>query len=459
MEVETPLFQDFISAHGSLAFPPALAHRYGGHQFGYWSGQLGDGRAALIGTFQSSDGVVLELNLKGSGLTPYSRQGDGRAVLRSSVREFLASEAMHYLGVPTSRALSLVVSDDSVIRDEFYNGRPKVERGAMVVRVAPSWFRIGSLEILTFNGEIELLRSLLNYVIEHHYQHISLGDSDRYLMLFEDIVRGTAQMIAAWQSVGFTHGVCNTDNFSLLSITIDYGPFGFLDRYDEDFVPNTSDDEGRYSYGKQPSVGYFNLDKLRIALDPVFTDNQRRVARLVLDGYHDILNKTLHQHFTKKLGLPSDYSAVDVQIIQMFFKSMKKTRSDFTMSFRQLGEVSLDELKQGLFETGSHWALRQLKSDPNFDLFLEKYTNRLNAARITDADRRRRMCEVNPVYVLRNWMAHVAIKQAEQNNFTGVRRLLHVLETPFTRQAEAEDAGYSSRPPLWAADIKVSCSS
>ena len=333
------------------------------------------------------------------------------------------------------------------------------ERGAMVVRVAPSWFRIGSLEILTFHGELHLLQSLLDYLIKHHYSNIDVGDDDRYLMLFEEIVNGTAHLIAAWQTLGFTHGVCNTDNFSLLSITIDYGPFGFLDNYDPSFVPNTSDDEGRYSYGKQPYVGHFNLDKLRLAMNPVFTNGQKKAAKIVLDGYYDILNRTLLQRFVQKLGLSSSSpSAADGHLVETFLNLMRRTRSDFTMSFRQLGEVDLDDLMRGVIGP-SQWALAQLKTNSKFGSFLEKYRTRLREEGISEPDRRRKMCEINPVYILRTWMAHVSIQQAHDNDFSEVRRLQRVLSSPFTRQAEAERVGYSSRPPLWAASIKVSCSS
>ncbi|RUS89357.1 hypothetical protein EGW08_002877, partial [Elysia chlorotica] len=405
---ESDVFLKFVSGQRSAGVPVALAHRYGGHQFGYWSGQLGDGRAALLGTFLNSDGNYWELNLKGSGLTPFSRQGDGRAVLRSSIREFLASEAMHFLGVPTSRALSLVVSEDAVIRDEFYNGNPKAERGAMVVRVAPSWFRIGSVEILAFDQELRLLQSLLDYVVRHHFVHIDVEKKDKYLMLFEEIVNGTAHLIAAWQSFGFTHGVCNTDNFSLLSLTIDYGPFGFLDEYNLDFVPNTSDDEGRYSYRKQPSVGYYNLDKLKVALDPILTKDQQETAEIILNGYYEILNRTLLQRFAKKLGLPSSPSTTDADLVTMFLDLMRLTHSDFTMSFRQLGEAKLDDLIKGDIHP-THWALMQLSSSRKFKIFLGKYLARMRYLGLSDSDRMRNMCKVNPVYVLRTWMAHSAI--------------------------------------------------
>ena len=361
-------------------------------------------------------------------------------------------------GVPTSRALSLVISEDAVLRDEFYTGNLRAERGAMVLRVAPSWFRIGSLEILAFHGEFQLLQSLMEYIIKHHYGNIDAENKDRYLMLFEEIVNGTAHLIAAWQSLGFTHGVCNTDNFSLLSLTIDYGPFGFLEEYNLEFVPNTSDDEGRYSYGKQPSVGYYNLDKLRVALDPILTYDQQETAKIILNGYYEILNRTLLQHFAEKLGLSPSPSAADANIVKMFLNLMQLTRSDFTMSFRQLAEARLDNLIKGDIHP-SQWALMQLSSNHQFEIFLDNYHARLREIGLSDHDRMRKMRKTNPMYVLRTWMAHSAIQLAEMNDFSEVRKLQRVLSSPFTKQAEAESAGYSSRPPPWASSLKVSCSS
>ncbi|NXU70347.1 SELO protein, partial [Oreotrochilus melanogaster] len=231
----------------------------------------------LIGVYTNRNGERWELQLKGSGKTPYSRDGDGRAVLRSSVREFLCSEAMHYLGIPTSRAASLVVSDDDVWRDQFYNGNIKRERGAIVLRLAKSWFRIGSLEILAHSGELDLQRKLLDFIIQEHFPSIALNDSNKYLEFFSRVVSETANLIALWMSVGFAHGVCNTDNFSLLSITIDYGPFGFMESYDPNFIPNTSDDEGRYKIGNQANAGLFNLNKLLQALKPLLDPRQKQL--------------------------------------------------------------------------------------------------------------------------------------------------------------------------------------
>ncbi|XP_040921735.1 protein adenylyltransferase SelO-like isoform X2 [Toxotes jaculatrix] len=434
-----------------------LAHRYGGHQFGYWAGQLGDGRAHFLGQYSNRKGEIWELQVKGSGKTPYSRSGDGRAVIRSSVREFLCSEAMHFLGVPTSRAASLIVSEEPVLRDQFYNGNVKTERGAVVLRLAKSWFRIGSLEILAQSGEIDLLRKLLDFVINEHFPSISSSDPDKYLVFYSVVVNETAHLIAQWMSVGFAHGVCNTDNFSLLSITIDYGPFGFMESYNPNFVPNTSDDEGRYSIGAQASVGLFNLEKLLGALSPVLTQKQQKEAKVILKGYVGIYQMRFHQMFKEKLGLLGEEEE-DSYIIAFLLKMMEDTQSDFTMTFRQLSEVSVLQLYNRSFT--QMWALDNLSLHKHFSDWLKMYLLRVSRQENdTDLDHQNRMKNVNPRYVLRNWMAESAIRKAEMNDFSEVELLHNILSSPFVTQQTAEEAGYAARPPLWANRLKVSCSS
>ncbi|XP_047014526.1 protein adenylyltransferase SelO isoform X2 [Ictalurus punctatus] len=438
--------EDFVQrVSGGKLFPGSapLAHRYGGHQFGYWAGQLGDGRAHLLGEYTNRKGERWELQLKGSGKTPYSRSGDGRAVLRSSVREFLCSEAMHFLSVPTSRALSLALSEEAVWRDQFYNGTVRRERGAVVLRLAPSWFRIGSLEILARTGELDILRTLLNFVIEEHFTAIEPSDPNKYVRFFSVVVNETAHMIAKWMSVGFAHGVCNTDNFSLLSITIDYGPFGFMESYNPNFVPNSSDDEGRYGIGEQANVGLFNLQKLLEALHPVLSPHQRA-------HFHDL--------FKAKLGLLGDDEG-DAYLVAFLLKLMEDTHADFTMTFRQLSDVSLLELQKNSI-TQTMWALWDLSSHDYFSDWVELYIKRIKS-QVGDSEENRhhRMRGVNPRYVLRNWMAESAIRKAENNDFSEVVLLLHTLTEPFVENENAERAGYSSRPPAWASELSVSCSS
>ncbi|CAH2282236.1 Hypothetical predicted protein [Pelobates cultripes] len=436
-------FLHFVSGGKTDPVFIPLAHRYGGHQFSVWAGQLGDGRAHLVGAYINRYGERWELQLKGSGKTPYSRNGDGRAVLRSSIREFLCSEAMHFLGIPTSRAASIVVSDDAIWRDQFYNGNFRKERGAVVLRVAKSWFRIGSLEILTHSGEYDLLRILVEFIIKEHFPSISIADPSRVLEFFSRVVHQTANLIALWMSVGFTHGVCNTDNFSLLSITIDYGPFGFMEDYDADYVPNTSDDEGRYRIGNQANVGMFNMNKLLQALNPLMDSRQKQLFK---------------ELFSVKFGFLGE-TEQDFAIIALFLSLLEDTRADFTMTFRDLSEITEEQLLH-LSIPQEYWALHIVSQHKNFPKWVHLYLQRLKRnTDDTDSKRRERMSNSNPRYVLRNWMAESAVLKAERNDFSEVRLLLNTLRQPFRKQKIAEMAGYSKHAPAWARDLKVSCSS
>ncbi|XP_043397298.1 protein adenylyltransferase SelO isoform X6 [Chelonia mydas] len=422
---QTDDFLQLVSGGKVVLGSVPLAHRYGGHQFGSWAGQLGDGRAHLIGVYTNRYGERWELQLKGSGKTPYS---------------------------------SLVVSNDDVWRDQFYNGSVKKERGAVVLRVAKSWFRIGSLEILAHSGELDLQRTLLDFVIQEHFPSVNMNDSNRYLDFFSKVVLETANLIALWMSVGFAHGVCNTDNFSLLSITIDYGPFGFMESYDPNFVPNTSDDERRYKIGNQANVGMFNLNKLLQALKPVLDRRQKHLAFQILEGYSEHYYSRFTELFRAKLGLLGE-SEDDNYLIAFLLKLMEDTKADFTMAFRQLSEITQDQLKE-LRVPQEFWALQDLAKHKFFSDWVTIYLLRLGRNMgDSDSTRRKRMTAVNPRYVLRNWMAESAVQKAKMNDFSEVHLLQEVLQHPFQRQAAAEKAGYSLRPPSWAKDLKVSCSS
>ncbi|XP_049654056.1 protein adenylyltransferase SelO-like isoform X2 [Accipiter gentilis] len=423
-------FLQFVSGGKVILGSVPLAHRYGGHQFGSWAGQLGDGRAHLIGVYTNRHGERWELQLKGSGKTPYSRNGDGRAVLRSSVREFLCSEAMHYLGIPTSRAASIVVSDDDVWRDQFYNGNIKKERGAIVLRLAKSWFRIGSLEILAHSGELDLQRRLLDFIIQEHFPSIAMNDSNRYLEFFSTVVSETANLIALWMSVGFAH----------------------------DFVPNTSDDERRYKIGNQANVGLFNLSKLLQALKPLLDPRQKQLASQILEGYGERYYIRFTELFKTKLGLLGE-NEDDNYLIAFLLKLMEDTKADFTMTFQQLSEITEDQLKE-LHIPEEFWALQDLGKHKLFSEWVTMYLLRLNSNKgDSDTKRRTRMTTVNPRYILRNWMAESAVQKANLNDFSEVQLLQQILQHPFQRQQAAEKAGYSLRPPAWAKDLKVSCSS
>ncbi|XP_033097655.1 protein adenylyltransferase SelO-like [Anneissia japonica] len=457
---EQEFFHAFVSGNTILQHVPTLAHRYGGHQFGSWAGQLGDGRAHLIGEYTNRKNETWELQLKGSGLTPYSRRGDGRAVLRSSVREFLCSEAMHHLHIPTSRAVSLIVSNDPVIRDQFYNGHPKQERAAVVLRLAPTWFRFGSLEILAISGEKHLLRKLVDFIIVQYNQDIDVSDPDKYLMFYSNVVTMTAELIAQWQSVGFAHGVMNTDNFSILSLTIDYGPFGFLDEYNPKFVPNYSDDEGRYSFENQPSVGLYNLQKLEKVLKVLVPEDHHIQLTKITSFYMDIYKSKFMAIHRRKLGLLNEHNHEDNELIEVFLKMMEDTRADFAMTFRQLSSLTFKEMSSAAIPDGL-WALKQLQQHRDFDRWMKLYADRikLNGEGDGDQERQKRMNKINPRYILRNWIAQSAIEKAERNDFDEVKLLSEVLRNPFEEQDIAESKGWASKPPSWAKKLKVSCSS
>lgn len=456
--VEISEFVEVFSGKMALKGTTPLTHRYGGHQFGVWADQLGDGRAHMIGEYTNQHGQRYELNLKGSGKTPYSRNGDGRAIVRSSVREFLASEAMFHLGIPTSRCATLITATDTVKRDLLYDGKLSDEKTAIVLRLAPSWFRFGSAEILAKHGELNILRQLLDFVIESHFKEITLLDSTKYLELFSTIVQQTAEMIAMWQATGFVHGVGNTDNFSLLSMTIDYGPFQFMDSYDPELVSNASDDEGRYSYRNQPKIGRYNLDKLAESLKRVLNSDQHSTISIILDGYDNIYRRAYYSAFCKKLGLQGRSECDNEQLVVDLLKMMEDTKADFTMTFRQLGDVPINELETNVINP-SHWALLDLQIHPKFIQWMATYHKILVDNGIVDEVRRTNMHRVNPKYVLRNWMAEDAIAAVKRNDYSVIRKLLHILQNPFEDQIEADILGYASRPPKWSSTIRVSCAS
>lgn len=453
-------FVDWVSGNKVIEGALPLAHRYGGYQFGMWASQLGDGRAHLLGEYVNSKGEHWELQLKGSGKTPYSRFGDGRAVLRSSVREFLCSEAMFHLGVPTSRAAALVVSNDTVMRDIFYDGHGQMERCAVVLRLAPTWFRIGSLEILARSGEMNELRTLVNYLLANHFKCEENGGFDeKVLAMFSTVVEKTAALVAHWMSVGFTHGVLNTDNMSLESVTIDYGPFGFLDEYNVNYIPNHSDDGGRYDYESQPAIAYWNMNKLAMSLTPILPPTKHAQLKQILNGFNVRYQEHFLNLFTQKLGLVFDPDKKEElnELVTCLLDCMESTRADFTQTFRDLSEVPLEDFESS-DQPKDHWGLAKVKRSRKFPSFVKKYKQQLLHCS-DDAQRRGAMKKANPRYVLRNWMAQSAIKKAENDDFSEVQLLLNILTSPYEENQEAEKAGYAKPPPDWSKQLVVSCSS
>jgi uncharacterized protein YdiU (UPF0061 family) len=436
---------------GGAAWPgmDSASTVYSGHQFGVWAGQLGDGRALLLGEVETPDGAR-ELQLKGSGMTPYSRRADGRAVLRSSVREFLCSEAMHALGIPTTRALALTASDLPVRRE-------RAETAAVVTRVAPSFLRFGHVEHFCHHvrdGDYTALRRLTDFVIDHHYPQCRASAQPVAAMLTE-VARRTARMIADWQAVGFCHGVMNTDNLSLLGLTIDYGPFGFLDGFDPMHICNHSDEQGRYAYARQPQVAYWNLHALAQALVPLIDGDSEQVTAVLteaLSHYPDTFARQLGERMRAKLGLSTEQDA-DQVLVDDLMRLMARHQTDYTLTWRLLAEHRIGaagpvapELVRDLFLDGA-----------GFDAWVERYDLRLRAEGSVDADRQQRMRAVNPRYVLRNHLAETAIRQAEAGDYSEVMRLHQVLTRPFDEQPE--HAAYASLPPAWASSLEISCSS
>ena len=421
-----------------------LAGVYSGHQFGVWAGQLGDGRAHLLGEIDTPAGPM-ELQLKGSGLTPYSRMGDGRAVLRSSIREFLCSEAMAALGIPTTRALCVTGSPLPVRRE-------RIESAALVTRVAPSFIRFGHFEHFTHTAQDEdALRRLADFVIEQHYPACREAPQP-YAALLEAVTVRTAELVAQWQAVGFCHGVMNTDNMSMLGLTIDYGPFGFLDAFDPGHVCNHSDHEGRYAYARQPNVAHWNLYALAQALMPLLGDGDAasEAALAALERYRSVLPRALRSRFAAKLGLLHDDPA-DGALIDDLLRLMAADRADFSITFRRLARF---DSRAG----ADHSVVRDLFLDREaFDAWAARYAERLRAEGSVDAERAARMDRVNPHVVLRNHLAEIAIRQAQTGDFDEVERLLKVLERPF--DDSLAHAAYAAFPPDWASTVEVSCSS
>ena len=416
-----------------------LASVYSGHQFGVWAGQLGDGRALWLGELDTPAGPM-ELQLKGAGKTPYSRMGDGRAVLRSSIREFLCSEAMHALGIPTTRALCVTGSPLPVRREE-------IETAAVLTRVAPSFIRFGHFEHFSQSDDPAALRRLADFVIHHHYPACA-DAAQPYAALLERVTLRTASLMADWQAVGFCHGVMNTDNMSILGLTIDYGPFGFLDAFDPGHVCNHSDAQGRYAWARQPNVAFWNLHALAQGLMPLIEDSDLALATLEL--YKSAFADALLSRWRAKLGLRTA-EAGDRDLIDDLLRRMADDRCDFSITFRRLGGFVPGELNT---------AVRDMFMDRTaFDAWAVRYGERLLREQSNDAERALRMNRVNPMFVLRNHLAEVAIREARSGDFGELQQLMKVLARPFDEADSATRERYAGFPPEWAQSIEVSCSS
>ncbi|GAA0186884.1 protein modifying enzyme [Lithospermum erythrorhizon] len=470
-------FSGASSLEGSIPY----AQCYGGHQFGMWAGQLGDGRAITLGEVLNSKCERWELQLKGCGRTPYSRFADGLAVLRSSIREFLCSEAMHFLGIPTTRALCLVTTGKYVSRDMFYDGNPKDEPGAIVCRVAQSFLRFGSYQIHASRGDmdLEIVRNLANYTIKHHFPHLekmnksetvsfSTGNEDdsivdltsnKYAAWVVEVAERTASLVASWQGVGFTHGVLNTDNMSVLGLTIDYGPFGFLDAFDPRFTPNTTDLPGRrYCFANQPDIGLWNISQFATVLSAAQLINEKE-ANYAMERYGTKFMDEYQAIMTKKLGLPK----YNKQLIGKLLNNMAVDKVDYTNFFRLLPNIKADPaipedellipLKAVLLDIGK-------ERKEAWSNWVHSYIQELSTSGIPDEQRKASMDSVNPKYILRNYLCQSAIDAAEQGDFEVVRQLLKVMQCPYDDQPGMEK--YARLPPAWAyrpGVCMLSCSS
>jgi uncharacterized protein YdiU (UPF0061 family) len=410
------------------------AARYGGHQFGHWAGQLGDGRAITLAELAAADGTRQELQLKGAGRTPYSRTADGRAVLRSSLREFACSEAMHWLGVPTTRALSLVGTGEDVVRDMFYDGHARPEPGAVVCRVAPSFLRFGNFQILAAQGEHDTLRKLADYAREMHFDNRSIQE------VFLEICRRTALLMADWMRLGFVHGVMNTDNLSILGLSIDYGPYGWLEGYDLEWTPNTTDAEGRrYCYGNQPHIAQWNLARLAEALLPLVPEKEKLAEGLTL--YADTFAEAWRNALARKLGLAALDRPGDDELVSELFQLLAQSETDFTIFFRNLATPTVESLRPAYYGEVPEGVLGN---------WLEKYLQR------TKDEDRSGMNSVNPKYVFRNYLAQQAIDAIEKDGDTSMlERLMQLLQRPYDEQPGQEE--FAARRPEWARH-KAGCS-
>jgi uncharacterized protein YdiU (UPF0061 family) len=452
---------DMVAVLAGNALLPGMqpwATCYGGHQFGHWAGQLGDGRAISLGEAMGAGGQRLELQLKGAGPTPYARRADGRAVLRSSLREFLCSEAMHHLGVPTTRALSLVASGETVLRDMFYDGRPAAEPGAIVCRVAPSFTRFGHFELLAARRELALLARLVDFTIDRDFPALrKLPPEQRRQAWFVEVCTRTAVLMAHWLRVGFVHGVMNTDNMSILGLTIDYGPYGWIDDFDPQWTPNTTDLPGRrYCFARQPDVARWNLERLADALRPLFPDDDALAAGI--EAYDVAWSNTARKVFAAKFGW-RNWRPGDETLVGEAFDLLHAAEVDMTLFFRRLADVDLATPTSDTLAGAFYRPLQRYAAA--FSDWLRRYVARTGQDAWPPAVRREAMNRVNPCYVPRNYLAQQAIEHAEAGDTTFLEALLDTLRHPYDEQPAR--ARFAALRPEWARSrpgcSMLSCSS
>lgn len=459
-EFQNPRFAQIFAGNELLAGMDPYAMCYGGHQFGHWAGQLGDGRAINLGSVAVERSVPWTLQLKGSGPTPYSRTADGLAVLRSSIREFLCSEAMYHLGVPTTRALSLVLTGEQVMRDMFYDGNAKYEPGAIVCRVAPSFLRFGNYQIFAARGDHETLKQLVDFTIRNYFPELGDPSPETYAQWFAEVCRLTCDMIVHWMRVGFVHGVMNTDNLSILGLTIDYGPYGWLEGYDPGWTPNTTDAQGRrYRFGNQPMVAHWNLYQLGNAILPLVDDIES--MQRGLDLYTTEVESKSNQMIAKKLGL-REYTEQDAELKEQLFEMLTAQETDMTIFYRGLASVPSaigDDQEEQLWQ-----CIENAFYDPDaitdsgrtkILAWLKRYQARIATDGLDDNERASGMNAINPKYVFRNYLAQLAIDKSEAGDHSMIMELLEVLRKPYEEQPEKEE--FAAKRPEWAR-VRAGCS-
>ena len=452
-DLNSPPWLQTLSGNALLPGMHTYATCYGGHQFGSWARQLGDGRAIFLGEVVNRAGQRFELQLKGAGPTPYSRQADGRAVLRSSIREFLCSEAMHHLGVPTTRALALVATGETVIRDMFYDGNPVAEPGAIVCRAAPSFTRFGHFELPASRGDEALLRQLVDFTIDRDFPEITGNPEGRLARWFTEVCIRTARLMVHWMRVGFVHGVMNTDNMSILGLTIDYGPYGWVDNFDPAWTPNTTDAQGRrYCFARQPEVARWNLERLAVALSVIAPDGQALQESLEL--FDTTYAHEFQRTFAAKLGF-AGWRDEDASLIMEMFNLLQRAEVDMTLFFRALADVDPRTPDLAVLQEAFYDATQQAAHAGAFSAWLERWASRVLSDGEPEMLRRKRMHAVNPRYVLRNYLAQQAIDSAERGDASMLHQLLEVLRHPYTDQPGRE--AFALKRPEWARQ-KPGCS-
>ncbi len=433
-QANEPEFVKYFSGNESIPGSDPLAMYYTGHQFGVYNPDIGDGRAILLGEVKNSKGELWNLHLKGSGRTKYSRVFDGRAVLRSCIREYLCSEAMNALGIPTTRALCIVGSDEKVERET-------TERGAMMLRMAPTHVRFGSFEAFHYTDRPEYVKLLADYVIDHHF-HEFMDHEDKYPLFFKEVVRRTAELMAQWQSVGFTHGVMNTDNMSITGLTIDYGPYGFIEDFNPEYIPNHSDNFGRYSYQNQPSIAHWNLNKLAVALSSIVPDD---IAKNCLEEFRSFYSGKFLEIMRDKLGF-KEPRVEDVDLIKGLLDILVNSKVDYTNFFRKISNSESTHVV-AMFEDKSA-----------IENWLNLYIKRLHSENSDDSKRKTSMDQINPKFILRNYLAESAIRKAvDEGDYSEINRLHQILRNPFSEQIPFQN--YANPSPDWGKNLVISCSS